>query len=102
MQSCNKPVDALRDILPIRQPVSRETKGDIGIADASLEQADTGIGYALARAAGKKMFRRIRFKHQVLALIRRVVAKSAVGQSRKAGDRLRHKIARVDRLYTIQ
>ena len=59
MQSCNKPVDALRDILPIWQPISRETKGNIGIADTPLEEADTGIGYALARAAGKKMLGRI-------------------------------------------
>ena len=59
MQFCNKPVDALCDILPIRQPVSRETKGDVGVADASLEEADTGIGYALARAAGKKMLGRV-------------------------------------------
>src|SRR5690349_11249335 len=101
MQSCNKPVDALCDILPIRQPVSREPKGDIGFTDTSLEEADTGIRHALARAAGKKMLGRVRFKHQVLALVRRVIAKSAVGQSRKAGDRLRHKIPWIDRLHTI-
>ena len=101
MQSRNKPVDAVRDILPIRQPVARKSEGDIGIADAALEEADTSIGYALPRAAGQEMLGRIRFKYQVLALIRRVVTKSTVGQSWKTGDGLRHKLARVDCLNAL-
>ena len=47
-----------RDILPVVQPVARKAVGDVGIADAPLQQASPRIVDAFARAAREKMFRR--------------------------------------------
>ena len=58
MQTHGEAVDAARDILPVVQPVARKAVGDVGIADAPLQQASPRIVDALARAAREKMFRR--------------------------------------------
>ena len=48
MQSYDQAVDTARDVLPIGQPVARKAEGDVGIADAPLQQACPRIVDALA------------------------------------------------------
>src|SRR6185312_349174 len=101
VQSRDEPVDSARDILPVSQPVARKSEGDIGVADAALEQADAHIGDALARAAREKMFGRIGLKNKIVALIGRAVTKTTIGQTGKSGGRLRHEVAGVDCLHAL-
>ena len=98
MQPGDQAIDSAGDVRPVVQPVARKAQGDVGLADAPLQEAGAGIRDALLRAARQEMLGRVRLEDQIFALIGRFTAKTAERQTGRTGNRFGYQIARIDGL----
>src|SRR5262249_49192325 len=99
--ACDQPIERAGNHAPVAEPIARETHDDFSRVDAAFIETYPRGGTGAVAAAAHEKGRCSGIIDQVLALIRRAVAKGEKGKPVRAGHWLGRGIAWIERARTL-